>query len=101
VRIIWSALALGRVSEAADYIARDNPRAAENWVSEIFDLVSRLSEHPQRGRVVPEVGRAEIRELFFGSYRVIYRVEQNRVVILTVRHGRRLLEKAELSNREE
>lgn len=61
MRIIWSALALGRVSEAADYIARDNPRAAENWVSEIFDLVSRLSEHPQRGRVVPEVGRAEIR----------------------------------------
>ena len=39
--------------------------------------------------MVPEVGRAEIREVLYGQYRVIYRLEEKRLFILTVRHQRR------------
>ena len=96
MKVIWSPLALDRVSEAAEYIARDNPVAAEKWVSGIFDAGERLSHFPNRGRLVPEAGRQEIREIYFGNYRIVYRVEAIRIAILTVRHLRRLLDKEEL-----
>lgn len=96
MRVIWSPLALDRVSEAAEYIARDNPAAAEEWVSGIFDAAEHLSAFPRRGRLVPEAGRQNIREIYFGNYRIIYRVEANRIAILTVRHLRRLIDTEEL-----
>ena len=95
MRIIWSPLALSRVSEAANYIAADNPSAAEKWVVDIFASVERISKQPRLGRMVPEVNREDIRELIFGAYRIIYRVESARIFVLTVRHGRRLLEVSE------
>jgi plasmid stabilization system protein ParE len=42
--------------------------------------------------VVPELGDPEIRERFVYSYRVIYRLEPDRLLIVAVVHGRRLLE---------
>jgi plasmid stabilization system protein ParE len=96
VRIHWSPLALAKVNEIIDYIARDRPMAAERWAVGVFDLVERLARSPKRGRVVPEAGREEIRELLYGQYRIIYRVEEGSVSILTVRHGRRLLDLEEI-----
>lgn len=96
MRIHWSPLALAKVNEIIDYIARDRPMAAERWAVGVFDLVERLARSPKRGRVVPEAGREEIRELLYGQYRIIYRVEEGSVSILTVRHGRRLLDLEEI-----
>jgi plasmid stabilization system protein ParE len=48
-----------------------------------------LAQFPDLGRVVPEVGRAEVREIIFGSYRVVYRVAPRLVEVLTVRHAKR------------
>lgn len=61
----------------------------------MFDSVARLSEHPESGRVVPEIGVPRIRELIFGAYRVIYSVSE-RVEILTVRRGSQLLDLGEI-----
>ena len=47
--------------------------------------------------MVPEVGRAEIREVIYGQYRVIYRLEEKQLFILTVRHQRRQLSDSLLS----
>ena len=88
-RVVWLPLAVQRVTQIAQHIARDRPRAASNWVDEVFAAVAPLAHFPDSGRVVPEVGRDEIREVFHGEYRIIYKVEARRVAILTVRHGRR------------
>lgn len=48
--------------------------------------------HPLAGRVVPELGGANVRERFLYSYRVIYEVDPERIDVLAVLHGRRLLE---------
>ncbi len=88
--------ALDRVNEIVDYIARDRPVAAEKWAAGLFDLVERLQQSPKRGRVVPEVGRERVRELLYGNYRVLYRLDPSTVSILTVRHGRRLLDLGEI-----
>ena len=50
-----------------------------------------LEDHPLSGRVVPEVGDDAIRELIRGNYRIVYRLKQDVVEIVTVFHGARLL----------
>jgi addiction module RelE/StbE family toxin len=100
LKVEWSPLALDRVSDIARYIAKDNPDAAERWVNELFDSVERLVDFPESGRVVPEVGVRRIREVIFGAYRVIYSVK-DKVQILTVRRGSRLLDVSEIEHGQE
>ena len=91
MKILWSPLAIERVSEIAVYIARDNPDAAENWVNTIFKKVEDLESFPESGRIVPETENKTIRELIYGNYRLIYRLEEKRISVLTVRHGKQIL----------
>ena len=96
MKIIWSPLALERVNEIADYIAEDDAKTARRFLIDIFGAAERLESFPNSGRVVPEVKRPNVREIIFGNYRVIYRVERKRVSILTVRHGKQRLPLKEL-----
>ena len=50
------------------------------------------SRIPLAGRAVPELRDAQVRERFLYSYRVIYEVRPDRIEVLAVLHGRRLLE---------
>lgn len=91
MKAFWSPLAVERVTEIAQYIARDNPAAAEAWVNTIFSKVGDLKTFPESGRLVPETNNHNIRELIYGNYRIIYRIEKKRISILTVRHGKQML----------
>lgn len=91
MKIIWSPLSIDRATEIARYIAQDNPSAAKKWVKTLFDKVQLLKSSPQSGRVVPETHNEDIRELLYGNYRIIYRLEEKRISILTVRHGKQIL----------
>lgn len=99
MRITWSPLAIQRVSEAAEYIARDKPGAAERWAESTFEAVERLADLPRIGRVVPELRRPEVRELIHGAFRIIYRIQEDEVLILTVRRSSRLLDPEEIDSR--
>jgi toxin ParE1/3/4 len=91
MKIQWSPLAVDRVSEIADYIAQDNPPAAEKWINSVFDRVKQVKDFSRSGRYVPEVKRKDIRELLFGNYRIIYRIDTKSISILTVRHYKQIL----------
>lgn len=91
MKIIWSPLAIDRATEISEYIARDNLLAATKWVETMFDKVQILKSSPESCRIVPEIQREDIREMIYGNYRIIYRVEKERISILTVRHGRQIL----------
>jgi len=91
MKIIWSPLAVDRASEIAEYIARDKPSAADKWINTVFSKVGQLKSSPDIGRVVPEIGNKQFRELIYGNYRIIYRVEKKQVSILTIRHGKQIL----------
>ena len=91
MKIIWSPLAIDRTTEIAEYIARDNPSAAMIWVETLFDKVEILKSSPKSGRVVPESNRDDIRELIYGNYRIIDRVDKKILSVLTVRHGKQIL----------
>ncbi len=91
MKIIWSPLAIDRASELAEYIALDKPSAADKWITKLFSKVKQLASSPKIGRVVPEIGDEQFRELIYGNYRIIYRIEKNQISILTIRHGRQIL----------
>lgn len=91
MKIIWSPLAIDRATEISEYIARDNLLAATKWVETMFDKVQILKSSPESCRIVPEIQREDIREMIYGNYRIIHRVEKERISILTVRHGRQIL----------
>ena len=91
MKIIWSPLAIDRVSEIAEYIAQDKPSAAEKWINAVFSKVEQLKSSPGIGRVVPEIRNDQFRELIYGNYRIIYRIEKKQISILTIRHGKQIL----------
>ncbi len=97
MRIVWSPLAIERAYEAAKYIARDKPEAARSWLDGIFEAVDRLEAFPQSGRMVPEIGLPEYREIVYRkSHRIVYYVDKSTVRILTVRNFAQLLDLSEL-----
>lgn len=90
MRIRWSDIAEADLDQLYDYIARDVPYYAEQFVDRLIEAVSVLQDHPRLGRRVPEAEeREDVRELIFQSYRVIYLLEAEQVHILTVIHGSR------------
>jgi toxin ParE1/3/4 len=91
MKVFWSPLAVDRVSEIAEDIARDNPTAAEAWINTVFSKVGKLKGFPETGRIVPETDNKKIRELIYGNYRIIYRMEEKRISVLTVRYGKQIL----------
>lgn len=91
MNIVWSPLAIDRVSEIAGYIAQDKPTAAEKWVKTVFSKVEQLKSSPEIGRIISEIENNQFRELVYGNYRIIYRMEVEQISILTIRHGRQIL----------
>jgi len=63
---------------------------------DVLVTVERLADFPNSGRVVPELKDPAIREILFGSYRIVYRVKGDLVEVLTVYHGARLLDPSRL-----
>ena len=98
--MIWSPRAIERAAEIAACIEADRPDAARHWVEGLFKAAKSLTVFPRRGRRVPEFNRPEYRELIYGNYRMIYRVAEQRVNIVTVRHSRRLFDTTEIEESE-
>ena len=89
-RIVWTLRAVQNLEAIHAYIVRSSPRYAALHVELLFAAADRLRQFPESGRIVPELGRTEVRELLVGSYRIVYLVGPGVVHILTVFHGARL-----------
>jgi toxin ParE1/3/4 len=75
------------------YIAEfDSPKNADHVLERLFEVVERLTTHPERGSQPKELrtlGIREYRQTFFKPYRVIYRVIGRQVLIYLITDGRR------------
>lgn len=91
MRIDWSDQSLQDIDEIRRYIARDSAVYAELFVDRIFEAAERLIEHPRSGRMVPEFGDPDLRQIILGSYRIVHWVRQDAISIATVFHTARLL----------
>lgn len=97
MRIIWSPLAANRLEEIFEYISNDNPIAAEKLVENIFKKIETLTKYSKCGRIVPEIGRNEIREIFEKEYRIIYRIDKKRISVLTIRNFKQNLPNSDIN----
>lgn len=88
-KIIWSFEATDDLKAIADYIAKDSAFYATAFVLAIRNASRSLKEFSERGRTVPEFSNPNIRELFVKEYRLIYSIEESRVIILGIIHGKR------------
>jgi addiction module RelE/StbE family toxin len=94
VQIVWIKRAIQDLNEIADYIARNSPKYADLTVDQIFNRTQILKEHPEIGRIVPEINDSKIRELIEGNYRIIYEIKGSKLIeILTIHHSSKLLKK--------
>jgi toxin ParE1/3/4 len=96
--IRWTTQALADLEAIGDFIARDAPSFAQIFVDRVFDAVERLENFPRSGRIVPEISQEEMREIIFGSYRIVYLLNEDEVNILTVFHASRQLRASDLLN---
>ncbi len=94
--VIWTARAREDLADIFAYIAMDKRDAAERWVGRLIERAELSAVTPLAGRVVPELGRSDVREVFLKSYRIVYRVEASDIRILTVFEGHRRLRSHEL-----
>jgi len=86
--IIWTEEAERWLKEIYDYIAQDNPAAAEKVVSGIYQRAQILLEFPELGYKYRSEPEGDIRILLYGHYRIAYLIKGNdRVDILGVFHG--------------
>jgi toxin ParE1/3/4 len=63
-QVDWSPSALDDVASIAAYIAEDSEFYAAAVVQKIFLKARQLSSSPRRGRIVPEYGNEDVREIF-------------------------------------
>ncbi len=91
-KIIWTDQAVSDLTEISIFIEKDSPSIAALVCSRIVGRAEQASEFPFSGRSVPGRNDDNLRELFWRSYRLIYRVHAEKIVILTVIHGSRLLD---------
>jgi plasmid stabilization system protein ParE len=73
-KVFFSVEALSDLEQIVVYIARHDADAAARLGNQLVDAAVSLNTLPERGRMVPEFQRAELREIVFRSYRIIYRV---------------------------
>lgn len=74
-QVFFSNEALSDLERIVAYIAPHNSSAAERLGNQLIDAALSLRQFPERGRSVPEFRQAELRELTFRSYRIIYRIK--------------------------
>jgi plasmid stabilization system protein ParE len=91
-QVKWTVQALDDLEAICLFIARDAPHIATVFADRAFRATDRLVQHPRLGRIVPELKIEPIREIIFGNYRIIYRIQEGEVQILTVHHGAQLLD---------
>ena len=88
-KVIWAPRSVVLLEEAANHVETDAPQAARELVAQALELGASLSELSDRGRAVPELHDDRHREVFVGSYRLVYRVTQDAVHIVAFVHGSR------------
>jgi toxin ParE1/3/4 len=90
-KVFLSDDALSDLERIVAYIAPHNAIAAERLGNQLLDAALSLRTFPERGRVVPEFRRQELREIIFRSYRIIYRMNDTDQSLEIVRfwHGAR------------
>ena len=94
-KVIWSNVAENDLKNIIEYIADESPTIALKVLKNIKQKVSSLYNFPKRGRIVPELrgqGILQYREIIISPWRILYRISETNVYVLSVLDSRRNIE---------
>ena len=92
MNVTWSRESSENMVEIEEFIARNSIERAVRFVDGLIDHAEAiLADNPRRGRIVPEIGNPDMRELIYRGYRIVYRLKGDALEILTVFEGHRQL----------
>lgn len=86
-KVSWASVAESDLSNIILYIAEESPVNARTIFDKIKEKASSLKQFPESGRIVPELQDQGInlyREIKVPPWRIIYRISEKKVYVLTV-----------------
>ncbi len=93
MRISFAASAVADLEAIRTWYAEQQvPEVGERLLREVVAHVERLADFPESGRVVPEFGLAQLREIIHPPLRIVYRIDAERVRVVRVWRSERRLE---------
>ncbi|MFZ2950836.1 MAG: type II toxin-antitoxin system RelE/ParE family toxin [Desulfuromonadaceae bacterium] len=98
--IIWTDVAENDLKDIIEYIYIDNHKNALTVLKNVKQSASNLYTLPERGRIVPELqeqGILQYRELIIPPWRLIYRIDERKIYVLSVIDSQRNVEDILLS----
>jgi toxin ParE1/3/4 len=93
--IIWAGAAENDLKEIITFIAHDNPAEALKALKRIKQKASNLITFPEKGRIVPELyeqGISLYHETIIPPWRIIYRILDTKIYVLSVLDTRQNVE---------
>jgi len=94
-QVIWAKVAENDLKEIIEYISVESPHNAFKTLQKIKETASGLYTLPERGRVVPELqgqGISQYREFIIPPWRLIYRIAEREIYVLSIIDSRRNVE---------
>lgn len=88
-RVIYAPAADDDLLAIAEYIARDKPEAARQWVANIQATCTILSTHPEMGEPRPQFGVSGCRSFSVGNYVIFFRGVSGGIEVARIIHGSR------------
>lgn len=82
MKVVWAKRARDRLDEIYDYIRCDSAERAEDLCTRLVDATEQLGLHPLSGPLLPE--DPAYRQLVVEGYRIVYRVTDRLVYVMTV-----------------
>ncbi len=93
--VVWTKHAKFDLENIIEYIKLDSIDLAKNIFLEIKEECQKLYYFPERKRIVPElqqIGITKYRELIYKRWRIIFKIQQDKVFVLLVVDSSRNME---------
>jgi len=93
-KVLWTERVRRDLLGIGGHIARDKPEAASRRTNKLLEAVERTAMFPTSGRIVPEIGRSDIREVIHGNYRIVFHLEELSITALTIFECHQLIDES-------
>lgn len=84
VEVRWSPSAASDYESLIYYYENNSPKFAQNFAKKIFYIIENLTQFPKMGRIVPESGNPDVREIVYRNFRIIYRLKKEIIEIVRI-----------------
>jgi plasmid stabilization system protein ParE len=93
--VIWASAAENDLAGIIEYLAADSPANALKVLDKLKEKAANLHHSPKRGRIIPELqecGIYQYHEIIIAPWRLMYRVQEDKVFVLAVLDSRQNIE---------